>query len=96
MSQPSSLNDMKRRQDSEGGDRDNPDKSMARGERGDEVVTDRRDFGDATMAEGTRGDEVVTDVKDVPNIAKMGDGVNVTKIEELKNSNKNEHFKDDR
>ena len=43
------------------------------------------------MAEGEQSDEVVTDFRDVPNITKMGDGFNVTKMEVFENSTKNGH-----
>ncbi len=58
----------------------------------DSRVGERRDNLDKSMAEGTRGDEVVTDATDVSNVTKMGNGGNITKVENINDSTKNGHY----
>ncbi len=58
---------------------------------GQDLEGPERDNTDATMARGDQSDEVVTDVVNVSNITKMGDGINMQKMENVKNSTKNGH-----
>ncbi len=50
-----------------------------------------RDTTDETMIQRTQSDEVVKDVTDIPITNKMGDGMNISKMENVKNSTKNGH-----
>jgi hypothetical protein len=44
------------------------------------------------MAQDRRGNEVAKDLRNVLDVTKMGDGFNVTKMENVKNSTKNGHL----